>query len=184
MKTFLIMLIYFLPFNVEAQQVRLITLDDLYRRIQRGNDTTYIINFWATWCAPCLEELPHFEKLSASFNKSPLKVILVSLDARSKMNKTVVPYVQKKMLSNEVFLLADNDPQIYINRVDLNWSGALPATLMVHKNTRRFYEQEFSYEELLIQYNKIKKYETPISAIGDRYMRFYTSTDQYHYTRH
>jgi len=108
-----------------------------------------------------VKELPHFEKLSAEYKNSPLKVLLISLDTRSKMNQTVVPFVKKRGLSNEVFLLDEKDQQVYINRIDSSWSGALPATLMMKQQHRKFFEQEFSYEELLRQYKKMNAYETP-----------------------
>ena len=161
MKVILIALLAFLPCSLFAQRVELITLDHLYQRVEMGKDTTYIINFWATWCAPCVKELPHFEKLSAEYKNSPLKVLLISLDTRSKMNQTVVPFVKKRGLSNEVFLLDEKDQQVYINRIDSSWSGALPATLMMKQQHRKFFEQEFSYEELLRQYKKMNAYETP-----------------------
>ena len=161
MKVILIALLAFLPCSLFAQRVELITLDHLYQRVEMGKDTTYIINFWAIWCAPCVKELPHLEKVTAEYKNSPLKVLLISLDARSKMNQTVVPFVKKRGLSNEVFLLDEKDQQVYINRIDSSWSGALPATLMMKQQHRKFFEQGFSYEELLRQYKKMNEYETP-----------------------
>ena len=100
--------------------------------------------------APDLKELPNFEKLNATYKNQPLKVILVSLDFVSKLDKVVKPFVLKKGLKSEVFLLNEKSPQEYIDRVSKEWSGALPATLVIHpKNkTRKFYEQEFTFEEL------------------------------------
>jgi thiol-disulfide isomerase/thioredoxin len=161
MKSIFIALLVFIPCRLLAQRVELITLDHLYQRVEMGKDTTYIINFWATWCAPCVKELPHFEKLSVYYKDSPLKVLLISLDTRSKMNQTVLPFVKKKGLSNEVFLLDEKDQQVYINRIDSSWSGALPATLMIKQQHRKFFELELSYEELLNAYLKMNAYETP-----------------------
>lgn len=134
-------------YSAEAQ-VKLLTLDDLDKRILSGKDTTYVVNFWATWCAPCVAELPNFEKLNVSNFKKPVKVILVSLDFKSKLQKQVIPFVKKNNLKSEVFLLNELDQQQYIERIDKKWSGAIPATLFVNKKVRRFYEQEFSEAEL------------------------------------
>nr|WP_305121198.1 TlpA disulfide reductase family protein [Pedobacter xinjiangensis] len=135
---------------VKAQTVNLLTVDQLEKRINQGKDTIYVVNFWATWCAPCIKELPHFEKLQASYKSQPLKVLLISLDFKSKMNSSVVPFVRKKQLKNEVFLLNESNAQQYIDRISKEWSGALPATLIVNKqkNVREFYEKEFTYNDL------------------------------------
>jgi thiol-disulfide isomerase/thioredoxin len=141
-------LLLLLAAAVHAQQVRLLTLNQLEDRLKAGKDTTYVINFWATWCAPCIAELPYFEKLQTEYRSSPLKVLLVSADFKSKLESSVVPFVKRRQLRNEVFLLNESDQQKYIDRVSKDWSGALPGTLMVKGMVRKFYEREFSYEEL------------------------------------
>ena len=177
MKSFLIALVFFVPCGLNAQQVKLITLENLFQRLDKGNDTTYVINFWATWCGPCLEEIPNFEKLSTAYKNAPVKVLLISVDSRSKMNETVIPYIRKRNLISEVFLLNEKDPQEYINRIDSSWSGALPATLIVNKERRQFFEQEFTYEELLQQYKKLKTYETPGVTLTNSYLHFNKRAD-------
>ncbi|RZJ77354.1 MAG: TlpA family protein disulfide reductase, partial [Flavobacterium sp.] len=92
MRIFFIICLSLVTYSVNAQ-VRLLTLDDLDKRVANGKDTTYVINFWATWCSPCVAELPHFEKLRTENAKKPLKVLLVSLDFKSKLQKEVIPFV-------------------------------------------------------------------------------------------
>jgi len=147
MRIFFIICLSLITYCVNAQ-VRLLTLDDLDKRVAKGNDTTYVINFWATWCSPCVAELPHFEKLRTENEKKPLKVLLVSLDFKSKLQKEVIPFVNNNNIKAEVYLLNEPDQQKYIERIDKKWSGAIPATLFVNKKVRRFYEKEFTAEEL------------------------------------
>jgi len=147
MRIFMIICLTIINYSVNAQ-VKLLKLDDLDQRIAKGKDTTYVINFWATWCAPCVAELPNFEKLHLSNLKKPVKVLLVSLDFKSKLQKEVIPFVQHNKINAEVFLLNEADQQQYIERIDKKWSGAIPATLFVNKKTRRFYEKEFTETEL------------------------------------
>lgn len=156
MKNFFILLVLF-SLNAAGQKVTLLSLDQLYQRIEEGKDTTFVINFWATWCAPCVKEIPCFEKLQTAYKSDQLKVLLISLDFKSKMKSTVLPYVKRKKIKNEVFLLNENDQQVYINRIDSAWSGALPATLMIRKNSRKFFEKDFEYAELLKEYQNIKQ---------------------------
>ncbi|KQN38896.1 redoxin [Pedobacter sp. Leaf41] len=147
MRIFLIICFILSAYSANAQ-VKLLTLDNLDKRIAQGKDTTYVINFWATWCSPCVAELPNFEKLRLANLKKPVKVLLVSLDFKSKLQKGVVPFVENNNIKGEVFLLDEPDQQQYIERIDKNWSGAIPATLFVKKSVRRFYEKVFTEQEL------------------------------------
>jgi thiol-disulfide isomerase/thioredoxin len=156
-KAFKIIVFLFLVFSLKSysQQVKLITIDQLQERIKTGKDSTYIVNFWATWCAPCIKELPHFEKLAAEHKTEKLTVLLVSVDFKSKLTSAVVPFVKRKNLKNQVFLLNESNPQEYIDRVDPSWSGSIPATLFIKGDKRKFLENEFTYEQLLTEYKKL-----------------------------
>jgi len=139
-------------FSAKAQKVPLIKIDQLESRIHTGKDTTYIINFWATWCAPCIEELPNFEKLNKEYKKEKLRILLVSVDFKSQFTSSVIPFVHKKKLKNEVLFLDETDQEEYINRIDSTWSGAIPASLFIRDNKRKFIENQLSYPELLHEY--------------------------------
>lgn len=156
-QTFTICTFLMLAFSLKgySQNVKLINLDQLYERVKNGKDSTYVVNFWATWCAPCIKELPHFEKLQAEHKSEKLAVLLISLDFKSKMSSAVVPFVKRKNLKNEVFLLNESSPQEYIDRVDPSWSGSIPATLFIKGDKRKFVESEFTYEQLLTEYKKL-----------------------------
>ncbi len=151
-----IIIFLFMASSGYCQQVDLLTVDRLYERIEQGKDTTYIVNFWATWCAPCIKELPHFEKLQQEKKSDKLKVLLVSLDFKNRLEKSVIPFVKRHKLKNEVFLLDETDQQQYIDRIDKTWSGAIPATLFVTGNKRKFIEKEFTYLTLLNEYQQFK----------------------------
>ena len=158
MKTLLpviLMLLWQLP--ARGQQVRLISIDQLNARIENGKDTTYIINFWATWCAPCIKELPAFEKLNEEYKSEQLKVLLVSVDDISDLKSSVTPFVNKQKMNSEVILLNETDQQQYIDRIDSNWSGSIPATLFIKNGKRKFFEKEFTFIELSEEYQTINQ---------------------------
>jgi len=147
----------FLLFSIKGynQNVKLLNIDQLNERIKNGKDSTFVVNFWATWCAPCIKELPHFEKLSAEHKSEKLAVLLISLDFKSKLESNVIPFAKRKNLKNEVFLLNESDPQQFIDRIDPSWSGSIPATLFIKNEKRKFIESEFTYEQLLTEYKKL-----------------------------
>ncbi len=115
---------------------------------EKGNDTLYVFNFWATWCAPCIKELPNFEQVGKELSAQKVKVILVSLDFKSKIKSQLIPFLQKKQIASEVVVLSDPDANSWIDKVSSAWSGAIPATLLVQNDRRAFYEKDFTYEEL------------------------------------
>lgn len=149
MKYTLTLLLFFVGFVANAQ-VKLLTLSQLEDRVAKGKDTTYVINFWATWCGPCVEELPNFEEVHKKSTNEPIKVLLVSMDFKSKLNSAVIPFVQKNKIRSEVYVINEPDQQAFIEKVDNKWSGAIPATLFVNTKlkARQFYEKEFTLQEL------------------------------------
>ena len=156
-KIFAVFLLFIcLQITAYTQQVSLITIDELNKRTANGKDTTYIINFWATWCAPCVKELQYFEKLSANLKAEKLKVLLVNVDFKSKLKSTVIPFVKRRKLKSEVYLLNETDPDVYINRIDKTWTGSIPATLFMKNGKRVFSENEFNYKQLLNAYKNIQ----------------------------
>jgi len=135
-------------YSKDGTVVRSYDFNALQPLLQKQNDTTYVVNFWATWCKPCIAELPNFEKLHAAYKNQKVKVILVSLDMAKQVESNLIPYIKRKRLQSEVVHLKDPDMNTWITKVDANWSGAIPATVIYNRSQRKFYEQSFTYEAL------------------------------------
>ncbi len=122
----------------------------LARVLESSADTVYVVNFWATWCRPCVMELPAFEQNARQFRDRPVRFLLVSLDFREELKKKVVPFVQKRQLMSEVWLLDEPDYNAWIDKVDKSWEGDIPATLIFHgsRKKRTFLAQELTAEAL------------------------------------
>jgi thiol-disulfide isomerase/thioredoxin len=125
--------------------------------LNRKDDKIYVVNFWATWCAPCIKELPHFEKINEIYKNKNVEVLLVSLDFPKQYEKKLIPFIEKHQLQSKVVALNDPDSNAWIPKVSEEWSGALPATVIYNKGKRSFYEQSFSYEELKAEVDKFIK---------------------------
>lgn len=137
-----------------SNSVNSYTFSNLENFLKKDNDTTYVVNFWATWCVPCVEELPNFEKLNATYKDEKVKVLLVSIDFPKMAESKLLPFIKAKNLKSDVVLLNDPDANSWINKVDSTWSGAIPATVIYKKDKRQFYEKSFTYEELETEVKK------------------------------
>lgn len=139
-------LLYFFSYS---QNVKVYKIENLNERVLRNSDTLYIVNFWATWCSPCVKELPYFEKLALEYVNKKIKILLVSLDFKKDLPR-LKKFIQTKELKSEVWLLDETNYNKWLNKIDTNWSGSIPATWLIEnkKGVRAFYEKNFTFEEL------------------------------------
>jgi len=129
-------------------RVSVMDFDTFAPRMAKTNDSIYVINFWATWCAPCVREIPVFEQLHAQYKDQKVKVLLVSLDFPNHLESRVIPFIREHQLKSEVILLDDPDANRWIPLVNESWTGAIPATIIYSRTFRDFYQKEFKFEEL------------------------------------
>lgn len=128
------------------------SLEPLFRQ---KNDTTYVINFWATWCLPCVEELPHFEKMNKKYASQKFKMILVSLDFPNMVESRVIPFIKRKNLKVDVVLLNDPNANQWIEKISKDWSGAIPATVIYRNSEWHFFEKSFTEASLEKEIKKV-----------------------------
>lgn len=135
--------ILFSGFFVNAQQVSAVyKINDLLKRIDNSSDTIYVVNFWATWCKPCVQELPEFEQYANEHKNEKIKVLLVCLDFKEELNKKVNPFLKKNNYKTECVLLDEVNGNDFIDKIDKRWSGAIPATYITYKNRKQTHFQE------------------------------------------
>jgi thiol-disulfide isomerase/thioredoxin len=133
-----------------AQKAEVIRLSDLQKILDTKSEKIQIINFWATWCGPCIKELPLFEKLHLE-KRPDVKVTLVSMDLDLDPNPDkVYRFISRKNIQSEVLLLNEKNPNEWINKIEKAWSGALPATIVINQKTgqRKFVEKELHEGDL------------------------------------
>lgn len=141
--------------NIEDIELEIYDFNGLEKFLNQEDDKVHVINFWATWCKPCVKELPHFEKLNKEYKDKGVEVLLVSLDFPKQYDKKLKPFIVKYNLKSRILVLDDVDMNTWIPKVDKEWSGSIPATLIYNKNKRQFYSKTFTYEELV---NELEKF--------------------------
>jgi thiol-disulfide isomerase/thioredoxin len=135
----------FISFNTYSQDVQIIKFNDLEKIISSKQHKVQIVNFWATWCAPCVAELPLFEKVP----DEEANVVLINLDFADKIDR-VQNFILRKSITKPVLLLDEIDYNSWIDKVDKSWSGAIPATLFINTKTgkRKFIGEELEEGEI------------------------------------
>jgi len=142
--------------SLNAQKFEYIKVPELEKILKNPENKLFVVNLWATWCAPCVKELPDFEKVAKEFNSSKVKFIMVSLDFPSEIDKQLLPFLKKNQISLDVKVMTDTDYDSWIRKVDKDWQGNIPSTLVFNnaRKTRYFHSGEISESELKVLIDK------------------------------
>jgi thiol-disulfide isomerase/thioredoxin len=145
-KTICFCFFIFLAQISNSQTVKTIDLGQFQQLLKTGNNIK-IINFWATWCAPCVAELPHFEAVYKK-NKN-IDMYLVSLDFLKEKNN-VERFVQKKQLKIPIYILSETDANVFVPAIEASWEGSVPASLFINTSTgqRVFFEKPITETDI------------------------------------
>lgn len=144
-------LLFFLLLYVQktgAQEIKKWKLNDLATAIQTAEGPT-IFNFWATFCKPCIEEVPAFQEVAKKYEAAGVRLILVSLDLPETYPKLKSFAAKRKFIAPVVFL-DETNADLFCPVVDEKWSGAIPASLLINHKTgyRKFFEEQLSRQQL------------------------------------
>lgn len=125
---------------VTGQDLEYLKVPQLENILNSKDNKLYVINFWATWCAPCIKEFPAFKKVSEEFSDQKVQFIMVSLDFPSQVNEQLIPFLKRNDVKLRVALMTDLDYDSWIDIVDPSWQGDIPATLVFNnvKKKRSF----------------------------------------------
>ncbi len=139
---------YLLEQDNAEHSIPVMDFDTFAPWLSKDNDTIYVINFWATWCAPCVREIPAFEELYHTYKDQLVQVMLISLDNPNHLESRVLPFLERMNVQSRVILLDDPRSNRWIPLVSEEWTGAIPATVIYSRKYNAFYEREFKFEEL------------------------------------
>lgn len=132
-----------------AQEIPKWKLDDLKAAIKNADKPT-IFNFWATFCKPCVEEIPYFQQLVKKYDSAGVRLVLVSLDMPEVYPKRLRTFATKNRFTAPITYLDETNADLFCPAVDQQWSGAIPASLFINNKTgyRKFFEDQLSKETL------------------------------------
>lgn len=152
---FLLILLLSTTKLVEAQEIKTYNFNELEPLFHYQNDTTYVINFWAMWCKPCVEELPYFEAIRKDYADKKIKIILVSLDFGKNLEERLNKFRKLRKVNAEIVVLDDPDADTWIRKVDEKWDGAIPATIIYKNDKKEVFTRQVSYKELAESIDKM-----------------------------
>lgn len=161
----LLMLVYLVGHSTSSMSQKLVSCDSFLQLENHiapflKEQQTVVINFWATWCGPCIEELPYFELLHDQYGKEKVKVVLVSLDFKSNYDKRVVPFVKEKGIKADVLHLTDMDANTWMPKVHPTWDGALPFTIVIRGDRRESFNDKFK------NFTELENFVRPFLALN------------------
>jgi len=142
-----ILLLFVFAFT-NAQSIPRWKLNDLQAAIKNADKPT-VFNFWATFCKPCVEEIPYFQQIIKKYDSAGVRLVLISLDLSEAYPKQISSFAAKHSFTSPIKFLNETNADLFCPAVDESWSGAIPASLFVNSKTgyRKFFEDQLSKEK-------------------------------------
>lgn len=144
------------PYLSNNKEIPIYNFESLKPLLYTDSDKVHIVNFWAMWCAPCVKELPILKEYET--NNPNVNILLVSLDFPENIETKLKPFLKNKGITSKVVLLDDPDANNWIDKIDPNWSGAIPFTIIFNNKNRSYHERAFeNIQDLEYEINRTIK---------------------------
>lgn len=144
---FLLLTAFFLLLASEShsQEIKKVRINDLMEYIQKS-DHPLVVSFWATWCVPCIEEIPWLQSAVENHKADSVELVLVSLDFASSYPKKLTEFVKQKQFTATCFWLNETNADEFCPKINERWQGGIPANLFINNKTgyRRFFDRQLT----------------------------------------
>ncbi|MDQ6758160.1 MAG: TlpA family protein disulfide reductase [Bacteroidota bacterium] len=148
LKELLLIILFFGIFSAKSQTISSWKVTKLQDYISKS-DSVLVINFWATFCKPCIEEIPYYQTIINKYKDQKVKLLLVSMDLKSEYPDKIKSFAIKSKYTNQIVWLNETNADYFCPKVDKAWMGGIPSTLFVNTKTcyHKFFEQQMKPEE-------------------------------------
>ena len=152
----LLLLFFLAALGAQGQRVRKVKITDLQDLIAHS-DHPLIVNFWATFCAPCNKEIPYFESTVARYRTDSVELILVSLDLPDYYPARIAGFARGRGYTSSLLWLDETNADYFCPKVDPRWSGGIPCSLFVNNKThyRRFFDRQLTEPQVALEIRKL-----------------------------
>ncbi|MCX8080103.1 MAG: TlpA family protein disulfide reductase [Bacteroidia bacterium] len=150
-----IFLIFFIPLIHAAQLPEVVSWEQIKAQISKNPDSTYVINFWATWCKPCVQEMPDLWEESEKFNTKKVRFVPISLNFPDEAQTKVLPYIEKNFPGKKFFIFNKVIGPDDIPKISKDWTGAIPFTMIVKGKKTKTFERKLKKGELETELKKL-----------------------------
>jgi len=130
--------------------------DDIKSIMDANKGKVVLLNFWATWCKPCVKEFPDLVKLQNNYKDKGFVLVFISADMPEEIKSKVTPFLNQEKVDFTTYYIGSDKPEDIINYVDKDWQGAIPSTYIYDKdgNVKTSILGTKSYEQFETEINK------------------------------
>jgi thiol-disulfide isomerase/thioredoxin len=139
-----------------SQQIKKVKINDVVHMMDTAT-CPIVVNFWASWCKPCIHEIPWFEKNIDALKDKGVKLLLVSLDLPQDYPKYLTAFTRKEGYRSEIVWLDESNADLFCKKIDPSWDGNIPVTMMINnkKKYRQFFGQQLPEQRLKLELQKL-----------------------------
>ena len=144
-RSLFVLLFALIATTLNAQEIKKVKIEEVVAYM-KNSERPQIVSFWATWCIPCIHEIPWFQSAVEKNSDKKPELILVSLDFDESYPKKIAEFIKKKGFKATFFWLDETNADHFCPMIDQKWEGGIPATLFVNnkKNYRKFFARQLT----------------------------------------
>jgi peroxiredoxin len=124
--------------------------DGVARMAKNDGDTLLLVNVWASWCGPCVEELPEFVTMNRMYRRRAFRLVTISMDEPEKKD-AALKVLREKHVAATNYILAIKDRDKFAELLDKDWAGPLPHTLLIAPGGKVLYRKTGAIDALAVK---------------------------------